>query len=156
MKLVEILARELAEWPAAGSVATQDKNELAVHFTSGALPAPPKRGEYEWDFSSRLLYFRSQRALTCKADDWDAAIVTRDQWERERTRIELAAEVKKVTGLAEKLRKPTVIELRDRIRAIDAEDVEAAKARTLRAKERAELVVLLAKEGFALIGGGVE
>lgn len=75
MKLVEILARELNEWPSNRvlSLAQAVDGDVIYDFCS-----PPSEEEEDYKHSGLFLE---------RAEDWVDACVTRAQWEAERARI---------------------------------------------------------------------
>ena len=82
MKLVQILARELREWPRAAACVTQDKDKqitmpmnAGIEFSLG-----------QWDYTGSGSLMRGDR-LNELATDHATAIVTRPQWEAEKARI---------------------------------------------------------------------
>jgi hypothetical protein len=122
MKLVELLAKELVEWPELAEYAEQD-GDREVRF----------HGSVQSDFFASV--------LTDRCPDNASSIgiphsmrVTREVWEAERSRSVIG---QGVTGSDPRHN-------RDRIREID-------KQLTDLAIERAERVAELAAEGFALI-----
>ena len=142
MKLVEILARELREWP-VGAVSVCQDNDGAVWSYGGF----PKNNGDQWLIfdvnGDRIELLCSVDVDEQIADDLNIAAVTREMWQAERER--LGEEV--IPG------KPTIkptqtidqLAWRDRIHEIDA----TTKAL---AEERASLVDKLKAEGFALLG----
>lgn len=141
MKLVEILAKELGEWPLDTACYSQDGNGLAYPY----INTPTWNGSYwsgspDYDDNAEVL-----RDIVT-ATDHATAIVTREMWQAERNK----QSCERVEGVAAEhlacIAKDScnVILMRDRIREIDA-TIEAMTA------ERAELVSKLAGEGFALI-----
>lgn len=143
MKLVEILAKELGDWPARADNICQDASGCAYGW----------RGAPEWDctYNDEWLCTESSDAIDRVeveldlATDHDTAIVTREMWqaERERIAVEALPLAAAIFG-APQYDQAYPIQWRDRIREIDA-TVEAITA------ERAELVSKLAGEGFSLI-----
>jgi hypothetical protein len=128
-KLVEILAKELGEWPEDAGYAEQDKDK-EVRFS----------GPTRYDF------FASVLADECPDNSCIDGIpyserVTREMWQAERDKLKPSACAE--TGYDGPLR------WRDRISEIDAQ----AKAM---ATEREFLVSKLAGEGFALIAVAAE
>lgn len=91
MKLVELLARELSEWPEKASHAVQHSNG-DVGFTCGGKPG---RGKDHSDWSinastdSRKAYWLigAATSISTTASDHATAIVTRTDWGSERARI---------------------------------------------------------------------
>ena len=75
MKLIELLARELKEWPEGGEHVVQD-DDCDVKF--GAGDDPTFDGTM-WMRSTEI--YRGQWIDVELADDYDTAIVTREQWE---------------------------------------------------------------------------
>ena len=88
MKLVEILARELKEWPEKAKLITQDSN-LAVFAFCSDKKLPVCRDSGFWyspkglDLLMHDFGFNSDRL----ASDHSTAIVTRSEWKAERARI---------------------------------------------------------------------
>jgi len=126
-KLVEILAKELGEWPDGVSGIWQSEHDHELYFDG------PTRNKYpDWLCDDRGFYGR----------------VTREMWQAERDRAVTGQGVKytemDLSGRWRKSLDGDPRTMRDRIREIDA-TIEAMTA------ERAELVSKLAGEGFALI-----
>ena len=151
MKLVEILARELVDWPSVdglecGFIAQEEDGEIfSTHnkrpkYDGGACW---RRNEHD----NRECGYLRPSAFMELADDWKTAIITREMWQAERERL----------GEEVILGRPTIkptqtidpLAWRDRIHAIDAEFESLTK-------ERAELVAKLDLEGLALVAGKVE
>lgn len=139
MKLVELLARELSEWPSNAYVAVQDddsdhtiwfleSDHRDLSFISG-----------EWKCSSPFDILISRPSIL--ASDHAFAIVTRSDWADEH----VDAHGKPKHRESAKRDSDYVCWMRDRITEIEA----TTSALTT---ERAELVQKLASEGFALIG----
>lgn len=82
MKLVEILARELKEWPQEAAEIAQDANRCAHPYSTSAGKCP--RGYWDGDAALAESYSVSMPYL---ASDHATAIVTRADWEAERARI---------------------------------------------------------------------
>lgn len=90
MKLVEILARELKEWPATTACYAQDDNGKAYPFKSLNISLD---NNHNWgrliggascmDYSDHAPVVKS----TNLAYDYKAAIVTREMWEQERVKM---------------------------------------------------------------------
>lgn len=80
MKLVEILARELAEWPQALVNAFQEKN--------GAI------------WGNMWFGYKDALGIVNIADDWETALITRGQWQAERDRMK-AMDTKQATASTE-------------------------------------------------------
>lgn len=136
MKLVEILARELSEWPDECEAITQSAADTEIYKTRLNCPG---------DLVNRVNGSTYLSSRHCDPDRYPA--VTREMWEAERVQIGIdAANAGKTTPLAEIKAKYSLnpITNRDRIRAIDAQLADL----TL---ERAERVAELAAEGFALL-----
>jgi hypothetical protein len=155
MKLVEILARELSEWPEDYvSCIVQDPG-AALYVKYGEDRAP-LFSDGQW----MNVWCESQVSCLVSlelATDHATAIVTREMWEAGRARVVIDAIVKDsvgviadavVAGCYDNALGLSVsynpISDRDRIRAIDA------KLKDL-AEERAERIAELAAEGFALL-----
>lgn len=148
MKLVELLARELGEWPERAEVATQDRGGM-VCFSCGPLPILDARYQGEWSFDASGAIDCDGRFNIYQAHDYTTAIITREMWEAERLKLE----VKKMleTGLDQVIITAGKIDQidgplkwRDRVREIDT-TVESLE------EERAALVQQLEDEGFKLI-----
>jgi hypothetical protein len=128
MKLVEILARELSEWPEGVKSITQS-------VFDGDLYNDRRIMDRKWGF----------RATERHTESSAYPVVTREMWEAERARVshddllDAASYDHQTKRLLDDPRHS-----RDRIRAIDAQLAEL----TL---ERAERVAELAAEGFALL-----
>lgn len=86
MKLVQILGRELGEWPVSADAATQD-NSSVVHFSSGPLPVYGAYHDGEWSFLASGANSSGSPIHVPFASDYSTAIVTRADWEAERARI---------------------------------------------------------------------
>ena len=145
MKLVEILARGLDEWPDHVAAMAQDddgdvQNYSGIEsiFNHGGL----------WSGSDRIALDYSMRDAVI-ATDHSTAIITRADGEAERARIKGEKKVKP------KANEDGPLQWRDRIFELDAEQKaadDAHKAATeARDAERADLVAKLKAEGFALI-----
>lgn len=78
MKLIELLARELKEWPEGGEHVVQD-DDCDVKF--GAGDDPTFDGSM-WMRSTEI--YRGQWIDIELADDYDTAIVTHEEWVRAR------------------------------------------------------------------------
>jgi hypothetical protein len=155
MKLVEILAKELGEWPSdcahgCDSI-TQDASGAINTTDVGKVPVFCVDSDIWLSGSSTFLAGESGCVTLDIATDHATAIVTREMWQAERDKQscerveEVAAE--HLACIAKD--SCNVILMRDRIREIDA-TIEAMTA------ERAELVSKLAGEGFALIAVAAE
>lgn len=136
MKLVEILARELSEWPDECEAITQSVADTEIYKTRLNRPS---------DLVGAVNGSTYLSSRHCDPDSHPA--VTREMWEAERLQIGIdAANAGKTTPLAEIKAKYSLnpITKRDRIRAIDVQLADL----TL---ERAERIAELAAEGFALL-----
>lgn len=89
MKLVEILARELHEWPDGAAVAVQDLDrQVCFNLASNGIVFRSA----EWgDLLARGLWCHSAR-MASLATDYATAIVTREMWEAERAKLKRAVE----------------------------------------------------------------
>lgn len=130
MKLVEILARELEEWPVDATSAEQD-HDKEVRFMGG-------HGVMHKDFFARELA-EEDTDHSCSDGIPYAGPVTQEMWQAERDRIA------GVTASSELQPADGPLDWRDRIREIDAQQAALTG-------ERAELVAKLAAEGLALCG----
>lgn len=140
MKLVEILAKELGEWPEGSNYAEQD-HDKEVRFLGT---------------HTRSDFFASELADKCPKNACSDGIpyserVTREMWQAERNKQSCERVEEEAAEHLACIAKDScnVILMRDRIREIDA-TIEAMTA------ERAELVSKLAGEGFALIAVAAE
>lgn len=89
MKLVEILARELKEWPEGADHAYQDPNKC-VYFSSGQKPERHQVGT-GWNVASnkvRMIYGGGFGDVFTKAKDHATAIVTRADWQAAKDKLE--------------------------------------------------------------------
>ena len=82
MKLVEILARELKEWPAGVACMAQNESMSVVRLNK--LDVLHKDGAWVGSDGNSIVGFRDAHE---KATDYKTAIVTRADWEAERARI---------------------------------------------------------------------
>jgi len=137
-KLVEILAKELGEWPVdcCLTICQDTSGDIGAWRTLTPEVTCPDDDDVVW---SSMGHIMNITPLSCIADDHATAIVTREMWQAERDRA--------VTGQGVSGSGP--VQWRDRIREIDT-TFEAMTA------ERAELVSKLAGEGFALIAVAAE
>lgn len=79
MNLLEILQKELAEFPEGMLYAVQDKDG-EVKFGKHSNPTLWESGVwYRHDEGNYLTIFRLELA-----EDWDSAIVTKDMWEQDK------------------------------------------------------------------------
>lgn len=83
MKLVEILARELKEWPEYVKCIAQDSDGCAHPW--GGCNLEYKNGEL--NSGTEIVRMAAYTVKMILADDHKSAIVTRAQWEAERARI---------------------------------------------------------------------
>lgn len=141
MKLVEILARELVEWP-EGAISIAQDNDGRTYAYAGT-PDRSTGGE-QW------LTFEGPKeialivSIDCdRAIDRAFAVVTRDQWQSQRDRVAANDDPTADPVTVEYQSTDGPLDWRDRIREIDAQQVHLAD-------ERAELVAKLAGEGFVL------
>lgn len=152
MKLVEILAKELGEWPEGVTHAVQDHKKpykRKVWLCTGDM-VNTTHSEKEWMLGSGVFPKSCSFIADELATDHATAIVTREMWQAERDKAASYVSVDEakaylnasVTWVGDMRADPR--HNRDRIREIDA-TIEAMTA------ERAELVSKLAGEGFALI-----
>jgi hypothetical protein len=167
MRLVEILASELSEWPTHGVSCIVQDQDLALYEKWGDGPAP-LFNDGEWVH----VWFAGLDPLLASvlAADYETAIVTREMWWIEKRRLHaeksMAGELERARAKIHKLNNSYAsVEQckeyldqsvtwgkadndpshnRDRIRAIDVQISEL----TL---ERAERIADLAAEGFALL-----
>src|SRR5690554_909924 len=93
MKLVEILARELGEWPDGAAVAVQDLDE-GVYFNESARSIEYESEEMgEWsEVNRRSGWIDEWRTASVLATDHATAIVTREMWEAERAKLNRGVE----------------------------------------------------------------
>lgn len=145
MKLVEILAKELEEWPPHAFVAVQDDDDdhTIWFLQSGHRDLSFMPGEWKCESPFDILISRPSRL----AHDHATAIVTEADWKKEARSIPDQSEVGEIYNAQAIEHGP--LQWRDRIAEIDS----TTHALTI---ERAELVQKLASEGFALIGRVVE
>jgi len=146
MKLVEILAKELGEWPMDSclTICQDTSGDIGAWRTLRPEVTCPDDDDVVW---SSMGHIMNITPLSCIATDHATAIVTREMWQAERVKAAGRALGDGSGLLAGYTRNPFAI--RDRIREIDA-SIEAMTA------ERAELVSKLAGEGFALIAVAAE
>lgn len=91
MKLVELLARELSEWPEKASHAVQ-YSDGGVGFTYGGKPGRDK-DHSDWSINALTASEKAYwligvaKSISTIASDHATAIVTRSDWEAERARI---------------------------------------------------------------------
>jgi hypothetical protein len=81
MKLIELLARELKEWPEGWFAAAQDDNGLVSGFTTDDITYVKGTG---WNNSVDTAYIALSRDVigpNARVDDYDTATVTRAEWE---------------------------------------------------------------------------
>ena|SRR5690554_4147267 len=83
MKLVEILAREMDKWPESASMVVQDK-DCQVKMADGGSPEMTVTGAWVRDIEVQHEISRRDIEL---AEDYAAAIVTREMWEAERAKL---------------------------------------------------------------------
>jgi len=83
MKLVEILARELGEWPEDAKAIAQDADACAHPYDTTEI----EYADGEWSFGVISSTYDVNMAYL--ATDHATAIVTREMWEAERERIKL-------------------------------------------------------------------
>ncbi len=98
MKLVELLARELGEWPENVAAMVQERNGRCHGCQSGDLFFDASDEEYNsawyskscswWPVTGTEEYSSTGNPgkVIELADDYRAAIVTREQWQAERDR----------------------------------------------------------------------
>jgi hypothetical protein len=131
MKLVEILALELSEWPLCVVSMSQDSDLQVSHYErKDQIWSIAYDGSWNNDGYLPLSRF----TVSGFATDHATAMVTREMWEAERARMVF-------TDISDDFN-PVIN--RDRIRAIDVQLADL----TL---ERAERIAELAAEGFALL-----
>lgn len=75
MKLIDLLARELRRWPEEAVIAVQDKNGI-VKFSESQEVRMTRQGI--WMRSGNIAF--SKLCGIYPADDWESAIITRDEW----------------------------------------------------------------------------
>jgi hypothetical protein len=147
MKLVELLAKELAEWPDAALIA-QDGDTWIGGYS--AIPDIDNYNNWMGKHCVCAVFSKGEHQL---ATDHATAIVTREMWEYERTRLfgmdEMRAAVDSlvngsVPDSVRQLMAFNPMGYRDRIREIDV-TIEAMIS------ERAELTEKLYAEGFMLV-----
>jgi hypothetical protein len=129
MELVQILARELSEWPEQCEAAAQDQDGWVGSYTADVCYSG-----FSWmgrDYFGAFLDIGFHEEL---ATDHATAIVTREMWEAERAKLVF-------TDISDDF---NPIINRDRIRAIDVQLADLTA-------ERAERIAELAAEGFALL-----
>lgn len=87
MKLVEILARELKEWPATTACFAQDDDGDIYNYVSTSIVRVD--GEWDGEDDSYLDHSFDCPGLYNQdlASDHDTAIVTREMWENERAKM---------------------------------------------------------------------
>ncbi len=134
-KLVEILAKELGEWPEDSclTICQDTSGDIGAWRTLSPAVTCPDDDDVVW---SSMGHITNITPLSCIADDHATAIVTREMWQAERDKLKPSADAKAVYG--------GPVRWRDRILEIDAQTKAMAT-------EREFLVSKLAGEGFALI-----
>lgn len=85
MKLVELLARELKEWPEGASMAVQD-GDGQIKMAAGDEPENGNGKDSIWVRDVEV-YHEIQHGNRRVSDDYRTAMVTRAEWEAERARI---------------------------------------------------------------------
>lgn len=83
MKLVEILARELDEWPERVVCFTQDGNTHCYGWPTTSLFCDNGL----WYTREAALSLSGYKLLTCLSKDHTTAIVTKDMWQAERNKL---------------------------------------------------------------------
>lgn len=83
MKLVEILAGELDDWPDGAACYTQDKDRTSVAWFTVELCY--RNGL--WCSQKAMIGLLELHKLSCLAEDHDTAIVTRGMWQAERDKL---------------------------------------------------------------------
>ncbi len=141
MKLVEILAKELEEWPPYAFVAVQDDdNDHTIWFLqSDHLDLSFMHGGWKCESPFDILISSPSQL----AHDHATAIVTEADWKKEASSIPDQSAVGEIYNAQAIPQGP--LQWRDRIAEIDSTTMALTT-------ERAELVQKLASEGFALIG----
>lgn len=149
MKLVEILARELSEWPDSYPYIAQDYEGL--EFQIAAYATKPVYSHGEWGTNGELELEDYMYPMECNdpATDHATAIVTREMWEAERAWHHMKSQSSNLGAPTVCMQQVSSFALnpltnRDRIRAIDAQLAGLTA-------ERAERIAELAAEGFALL-----
>lgn len=156
MKLVEILAKELEEWPTHAFVAVQDDDD---DHTIWFLQSDHRDLSFiscGWKCESPFDILISRPSQL--AHDHATAIVTEADWKKEARSIPDQSAVGEIYNSQAIPQGP--LQWRDRIAEIDVdikfeEDRYNANMACMN-QERAELVQKLAGEGFALIGRAVD
>lgn len=145
MKLVEILAKELEEWPPHAFVAVQDDDDdhTIWFLQSGHRDLSFMPGGWKCESQFDILISRPSQL----AHDHATAIVTEADWKKEARSIPDQSAVGEIYNAQAIEHGP--LQWRDRIAEIDSTTQDLTT-------ERAELVQKLASEGFALIGRVVE
>lgn len=141
MKLVEILAKELEEWPPHAFVAVQDDDS---DHTIWFLQSDHQELSFmsrEWRCGSPFDILISRPSQL--AHDHSTAIVTEADWKKEARSIPDQSAVGEIYNAQDVQHGP--LQWRDRIAEIDSTSLALTT-------ERADLVQKLASEGFALIG----
>ena len=140
MKLVELLACELGEWPSEVQAMAQNPNTAIPYFNKLRVEWDTTMGFWTGSDGHSIIDFGETTKLS---EDHTTAIVTREMWEAEKYRL---------FGNCEDMAKEAFnhLQSRDRIYEIDTL-VESLE------EERAALVQGLEDEGFKLIiGKGVK
>lgn len=150
MKLVEILARELSEWPDCVVSMSQDSDLQVSHYESTDQVGSTRYGR--WDNSGYIPC--SRFTVSGLATDYATSIVTREMWEAEKCKLRSVEDTTALLDALEALpgedyKGYNPIQSRDRIYEIDTL-VESLE------EERAALVQGLEDEGFKLVGKGVK
>jgi hypothetical protein len=139
MKLVELLAKELVEWPDGCKTITQDDDgDVGSYRIHDPVTASARPSDAVWTAKGHI---ENLPRLSDIATDHATAIVTREMWEAERSRSDSGAFLDAVMSLPGDT---DPRHNRDRIREIDKQLADLAV-------ERAERGAELAAEGFSLI-----
>jgi len=141
MKLVELLAKELVEWPDGYRAIVQNPSGRMLPIDTRVVVF--SAGQWDYHEATQEIY-NAEFSSSKLATDHATAIVTREMWAAERSRSVIG---QRVTGGGTHIDDPR--HNRDRIREIDADF-------KIMAAERDRLVGELAAEGFALIAAVTE
>jgi hypothetical protein len=146
MKLVELLAKELGEWPDdSGLTICQDYDGEVGIWRITDPRATKNLGDTTVVWHSRG-HITNINKLSCIATDHATAIVTREMWEAERAKQSCERADEGAADILSRAAKDSgyICWMRDRICEIDG-TIEAMTA------ERSQLVEKLYAEGFMLV-----
>lgn len=149
MKLIEMLARELKEWPEGWVAAAQESDGRIAGFWNTPLVFDALKGWDSADESPSYYIALSREVVSVNrqyADDWNAEYVTREQWENARNQLHDSVPAEPI------IRTPTLETMLAEWRDLEAR-AQAAQAEADALFEHAgqchgEIVVRLAELGW--------